>query len=89
MNSLLPESITDFLFLSSTADDEPTASHGQLSTKLSLRILMFSPTQSFHDQSLLQGAWLYLESFQKGGLGLLVDPEEQVTSAIVSQSQGR
>lgn len=34
-------------------------------------------------------ALLFLELSQKEGLGLLVSPEEQVTSAIVSQSQGR
>jgi len=66
------------------------------STKISLprtkglsRIPVFCPTRPFRDQSLSRGAWLFLERSQKEGPALLVDPEGRVTSAIVSQSQGR
>lgn len=47
------------------------------------KIQVFGLTQLLHDQSLLRGAWLFLECSHKEGLVLLVDPEGRVTSSIV------
>lgn len=62
----------------------------QLSTKPSLLLGFQSSVQ--HNYFMIRAFWEapdFLEPSQKEGLALLVDPEGRVTSAIVSQSQGR